>query len=82
MISDHVQRKALEMRQRIIKGEINPSPAVYDEMSPCRYCDFNDCCRFDKGTPGFSERRFKKIGKKDDIFQKMKDTIGESDGVQ
>ncbi len=60
VITEHVKRKALEIREEIKRGEIEPSPAVYSDLSPCSYCGFSDCCRFDGNIPGFEERRLKK----------------------
>ncbi len=61
VITQYVQKKALEIGNSIKNGEIEPSPAVFEKKSPCEYCEFSDCCRFDKNVPGFKERRLKKF---------------------
>lgn len=65
VIRDHVIRKAFEFKERIRHGEIEPSPVKYNGKSPCEYCEFGDCCGFEKGEGRFKERRLKKI--KDDV---------------
>ena len=74
VIEDYVRRKVLEIRERISQGEIEPSPAVLDGKSPCSYCEFSDCCRFDRRTPGFRERRLKKINGITETVERMKDS--------
>ncbi|MBR2186531.1 MAG: PD-(D/E)XK nuclease family protein [Lachnospiraceae bacterium] len=73
IISEYVRKKALELTDRIKKGEYEPEPAVYDKKSPCDYCEFNDCCRFERGAPGFKERILNKIKDRTEIFAKMEE---------
>ncbi|MCR4589887.1 MAG: PD-(D/E)XK nuclease family protein [Lachnospiraceae bacterium] len=79
VITDHVQKKAFEIGERIGKGEIEPSPAIFDNKSPCDYCPYSDCCRFDLNTAGFKERRMKKM-KGTEALQCMKDPAQDDKG--
>ena len=72
VISDYVRKKAIELTDRIKKGEYVPEPVIYDNKSPCEYCEFNDCCRFERGEPGFKERRLKKMGDRTEILGEMR----------
>ncbi len=71
VISEHIRRKSSELREEMEKGVIDPSPKVFDKKSPCEYCEFSDCCRFDKGIPGFKEQRLKKIKSNSEIISLM-----------
>ncbi len=73
VISDYVQKKAADTIRRIEEGEYAPEPAVFNNNSPCDYCAFSDCCRFDKETPGFKERKLLKIKDKSEIIEKMRE---------
>jgi len=73
VIRDHVIGKAFEFKKRIRSGEIEASPAKYNGKSPCEYCEFADCCGFEKGREGFAERRLKKIKDDFEIIKMMEE---------
>ncbi len=73
VIRDHVINKAFEFKERIRRGEIEAAPAKYNGKTPCEYCEFADCCGFEKGREGFAERRLRKIKDTGEVIRKMKD---------
>lgn len=71
VIAGHVIRKSLELRDAKDSGQISPNPAVYEKKSPCSYCEYSDCCRFDRSIPGFKERKLKKFTDNSEIISMM-----------
>ena len=45
-----VERRIVDLADRIIAGQIDVSPYRINAMSPCVHCDFRSVCRFDVGV--------------------------------
>lgn len=55
------QKKAKEIGEKIVQGEIEISPFKNGDVIPCLYCDFHPICRFDETNNKFKYRYLRKI---------------------
>lgn len=60
VISSYVNHKIRAFGKRILSGDINKKPSVYDKKDACEYCPFKDVCGFHVKTPGCAKRNLKK----------------------
>ena len=64
---------------RILKGEVAPSPYRLGSRTACDYCDYADVCGFDKKLPGMRERRLAPL-KEEEAWKKILEEGGDPDG--
>lgn len=67
LLGNFADKKAREIGNRIISGEIAVSPYVYGDTSGCDYCSYKDLCGFDDKVPGCRYRHLGKL-KDDEVF--------------
>lgn len=70
ILSEYVNHNIVKTGNDIYKGNVQVSPFVEGQISSCDYCPYKAVCGFDVKTPGFEERKPRKIEKKD-IFERM-----------
>ena len=46
----------------MLSGRISVNPSLRGNISACDYCEYRAVCGFDKKTPGYNYRVFKKLG--------------------
>ncbi|MCR4705584.1 MAG: exodeoxyribonuclease V subunit gamma [Lachnospiraceae bacterium] len=72
VISNYVSQKIRSFGQRILSGDINKKPSVYDKKEACEYCPFKAVCGFHAKTPGCEKRNLKKP---EDAIERMKEEL-------
>lgn len=70
VLREYVNHNIVKTGNDIYKGNVQVSPFVEGQVSSCDYCPYKAVCGFDVKTPGFEERKPRKIDKKD-IFERM-----------
>ena len=70
VLREYVNHNIVKAGNDIYKGNVQVSPFVEGQVSSCDYCPYKAVCGFDVKTPGFEERKPRKIDKKD-IFERM-----------
>jgi len=66
---------AIEMMKRsgnqIYDGDVSVNPYQNDKKTACDWCSYKGICGFDKKIPGYQFHKLKKLGKEDEIMQRM-----------
>ncbi|MCR5416254.1 MAG: exodeoxyribonuclease V subunit gamma [Pseudobutyrivibrio sp.] len=80
VVIDYAYLTAANIAKDIIDGKFDCSPARLGNIDACRYCDFKSVCHFDETKDGFVARDLDKLGSREDIIEKMKESLEESKG--
>ena len=74
-VLDYAKYSAAETAKHIIDGDFSCSPAKLGNIDACKYCSFKSVCHFDENEENFSARNLSKLGKKEEIIEKMKESL-------
>ncbi|MDO4804325.1 MAG: helicase-exonuclease AddAB subunit AddB [Lachnospiraceae bacterium] len=74
MISDYVDRKIREIGVRILEGNVDINPYLYDGGTACDYCPYRAVCGFDRKIRGYEYRNLRKM-KDDEVLEKMREDV-------
>ncbi len=75
IMGDYVRMMMLENGQRMIQGDISPTPCKLGAKTGCDYCEYHGICGFDPKLPGFAYRKLKERKNREEIIQLMKEDI-------
>lgn len=56
LLLDYSRKKAGELGERIIAGEVTMNPGKTNQTDACTYCEFRQVCAFEEKIPGFEKR--------------------------
>lgn len=70
VLGRYAERKAREIGNAMMRGEIGAEPFLYQSRYACQYCDYRDVCGFDDRLPDCHYRRLKKLSD-EEVFEKM-----------
>ncbi len=73
VMRDHVLMTVKRIGEEMISGRIAVDPYRFKDQSACTYCSYRSVCGFDEGLPGYEYHRLEKLGKKEDIIEKMRE---------
>ncbi len=80
-VLDYAFYSAADTAKHIIAGDFDCTPARLGNIDACRYCGYKSICHFDENKEGFSIKNFKKLGKKEEIIEMMKEAMN-NEGVK
>lgn len=61
-LGEYVKNKCTDIGNDMLSGRISVNPSLRGNISACDYCEYRAVCGFDKKTPGYNYRVFKKLG--------------------
>jgi len=76
---DYVNKKLVEDKDQILKGDARLNPYRMGQSSACDYCEYKNACGFDPRLPGFNYRNLVKKPTEDlkmEIWGEEEDTYG------
>ncbi|MBR5579248.1 MAG: helicase-exonuclease AddAB subunit AddB [Lachnospiraceae bacterium] len=79
LLQKFASKKAEELGQRIMAGEIGKQPVVMKNRDACTFCSFRQICGFDQRLPGF-EKRILEEPENEEILLMMDKMVEEEKG--
>jgi len=71
LLGEHVKNRCGEIGKDMVSGKISVNPSLRGNITACDYCEYRAVCGFDKKTPGYNYRRFKKLNS-EEVFKRIK----------
>lgn len=71
LLGEHVKNRCGEIGKDMVSGKISINPSLRGNITACDYCEYRAVCGFDKKTPGYNYRRFKKLNS-EEVFKRIK----------
>ncbi|MCR5626062.1 MAG: PD-(D/E)XK nuclease family protein [Lachnospiraceae bacterium] len=69
-LGDRVSELSKSYYRRMYEGEISRNPYVYQDMTPCDYCRFSDCCSENEKREATEKRRIRRVSM-DEIIEEL-----------
>ncbi|MDD7209629.1 MAG: PD-(D/E)XK nuclease family protein [Lachnospiraceae bacterium] len=70
-LGKHVNKKMVEIGERIFSGEICPEPYRRKNSTACDYCPYYSVCGFDPSIPGFEYQSFPALSA-DEVLERLR----------
>lgn len=77
LLGEYATYKIAKECKEMLEGNIDISPSLFNKEKACEYCIYKSVCGFD---PKFTENNYRKLGKSEDVWNAMKEAMGNGEG--